>query len=129
MSGNITKFKAYLSELELDEKLIATRITHEEEIKNTGNTNKFVITKVNGEITKVRLPKLVQGVPWGTVSGTINTPIVAGLPNITGVFPGVGQAFGSGTHELALSGAFSRYNTTNQPPGGARVVNDERSKG
>ena len=54
---------------------------------------------------------------------TVGKYVEPGLPNISGTFSGVGQAFSGSPTTATLTGAFYRINTTNSPAEGVKIQN------
>lgn len=77
--------------------------------------------RLDGETYTVTPPNLIGKYPLGATT-QIGNAVEAGLPNISGIFSGVGQRYDGAPN--ITEGAFSVYNTDDEPPDGVRIGNN-----
>jgi hypothetical protein len=74
----------------------------------------------------VKLPNYTNTFLMGGTKDNIGDSISPALPNISGSFSGVGQAYAN--EAATLSGAFYRINTTNTPKEGVQIANESAKR-
>lgn len=85
-----------------------------------GECGKYVY---NPQANTLRLPLYNSYLTNTTNPNNLGDLTPASIPNVKGIFSGVGQAYGATPMPAILTDAFYRYNTTNDPSGGIYIAN------
>jgi hypothetical protein len=86
-----------------------------------GECGKYVY---NAQANTLRLPLYSSYLTNTTNPDNLGDLTPASIPNITGTFSGVGQAYHSPAFPATLTGAFYRVNTTDTPTDGVTISNE-----
>lgn len=111
----------YVSVKGLPTDIFATEAEWQQTYTTYGECGKYVY---NAGAGTVRIPSVNSYFKNTVSTSDVGDLTPASIPNITGTFSGVGQAYHSPASPATLTGAFYRVNTTDAPAGGVAISNE-----